>query len=37
VEILEYVPGALATGWMVVKMAMILRHGSQPAQDDSAI
>ncbi len=35
-EIIEYVPGALAAGWMVMKIALILRHGPEPVQDETA-
>jgi hypothetical protein len=35
-EFVEYMPGALAAGWMVVKMVMLLRNGPAAAEADSA-
>ena len=34
-EVFEYVPGALATGWMVVRIALAIKNGSQPSQDSA--
>ena len=34
-ELFEYVPGALAAGWMVVRIAIAIKNGPQ-AQEDSA-
>jgi hypothetical protein len=35
-ELFEYMPGALAAGWMVVRIAILLKNGPQPVQEDSA-
>ncbi len=35
-EFVEYMPGALAAGWMVVKMVLLLRNGTDAANGDSA-
>ncbi len=35
-ELIEYVPGALAAGWMVVRLAVAVKNGPQAAHEDSA-
>jgi hypothetical protein len=35
-ELVEYMPGALAAGWMVFKMVVLLRNGPDMHTDDQA-
>lgn len=35
-ELIEYVPGALAAGWMVVRLAVAIKNGPQAVREDSA-
>lgn len=35
-ELFEYVPGALAAGWMVVRLAILVKNGPQAMREDSA-
>jgi hypothetical protein len=35
-ELFEYVPGALAAGWMVVRLAILIKNGPQAMQEDRA-
>ena len=34
-ELFEYLPGALAAGWMVVRIALAIKNGPQPRQDSA--
>lgn len=36
-EFVEYVPGALATGWMMFKMVSLLRNGPTGETDDQTV
>ena len=33
-EFVEYVPGAMAAGWMVFRIVILLRHGQAQIADD---
>jgi hypothetical protein len=33
-EFVEYLPGALAAGWMVVRLAILVRNGQSPVADE---
>lgn len=33
-EFVEYLPGALAAGWMLVRLAILVRNGNAPAADE---
>ena len=35
-ELVEYMPGALAAGWMVFKMVVLLRNGPQVEAEEQA-
>jgi hypothetical protein len=35
-EVVEYLPGALAAGWMVVKMVTLFRNGPAPEVKEQA-
>jgi hypothetical protein len=35
-EFVEYLPGALAAGWMAFKIAVVLRNGPATATEDQA-
>lgn len=35
-ELFEFIPGALAAGWMVVRIAILLKNGRDTARDNRA-
>jgi hypothetical protein len=36
-EFIEYLPGALAAGWMLVRIVLLVRNGPAPAADEHSI
>ena len=34
-EFVEYLPGALAAGWMLVRLTILVRNGNPPATDET--
>jgi hypothetical protein len=36
-EVFEYLPGALAAGWMLVRIVILVRNGPAPARDEQSI
>ena len=36
-EFVEYMPGALAAGWMAFKLVALLRYGPEAPADDGAV
>lgn len=36
-EYLEYLPGALAAGWMLVRIVLLVRNGPAPVADNHSI
>lgn len=36
-EFIEYLPGALAAGWMLVRIVILVRNGGAPAADERRI
>lgn len=36
-EYVEYLPGALAAGWMLVRIAILVKPGNPPAADEQGI
>ncbi len=36
-EYVEYLPGALAAGWMLVRIAILVRNGNPTPNDESKV
>jgi len=36
-EVFEYLPGALAAGWMLVRIVIQVRNGTPPAADKQSV
>lgn len=36
-EFIEYLPGALAAGWMLVRLVILVRNGGAPAAGEQSV
>jgi hypothetical protein len=36
-EYVEFLPGALAAGWMLVRIAILVRNGNPPQTDENQV